>query len=54
MQMMGYIQKNYDVGELEKLYIHVDGGIRIKNGLKDYRQRVYVCDGFHVKKYLGN
>ncbi|MST61598.1 ISLre2 family transposase [Peptostreptococcus anaerobius] len=47
-----YIQKNYDVGELEKLYIHADGGMWIKNGLEDYSQRVYVCDGFHVKKYL--
>ncbi|MDD7183328.1 MAG: UPF0236 family protein, partial [Peptostreptococcus porci] len=47
-----YIQKNYDVEELEKLYIHADGGMWIKNGLEDYSQRVYVCDGFHVKKYL--
>ena len=47
-----YIQKKYDVGKLEKLYIHADGGMWIKKGLEDYNQRIYVCDGFHVKKYL--
>ena len=23
-----------------------------KKGLEDYNQRIYVCDGFHIKKIL--
>ena len=47
-----YIQKAYDVGELEKIYLHADGGNWIKNGLETYTQTIHVIDGFHFERDL--
>jgi len=48
----GYIDKAYDVGSIEKIYLHGDGGLWIKNGLDSFAQTEYVMDGYHVEKYL--
>ncbi|MDU3422354.1 MAG: UPF0236 family protein [Peptostreptococcus sp.] len=47
-----YIQTNYDVDKIEKIYIHADGGRWIKNGLENYPYKVFATDGFHIKKYF--
>lgn len=48
----GYIGKAYNIESLEKIYLHADGGIWIKNGLEEYRQTVHVIDGFHFERDL--
>lgn len=47
-----YIESNYDVNEIKKIYLHADGGMWIKNGLENYPYKVVVTDGFHIKKYF--
>ena len=48
----GYIAKAYGMDELEKVYVHGDGGPWIKNGLEDLAQTVHVMDGYHFEKAL--
>lgn len=47
-----YIYKAYDIEELEKIYVHADGGKWIKNGLENFDQAEYVMDGYHFEKAL--
>lgn len=47
-----YIQAKYDTSNLEKLYVHADGGKWIESGLEEYPQRAQVMDGYHLEKYL--
>lgn len=51
-RVSGYIGKAYDTDELEKIYIHADGGTWIKNGLEEYAQTVHIMDGFHFERDL--
>jgi hypothetical protein len=48
----GFIEKKYDMDELEKIVIHGDGGNWIRNGLDDFCNVVHVMDGFHFQKAL--
>ena len=48
----GFIDKSYELGELEKIYIHGDGGAWIQSGLSDFPQTIHVMDGFHFYKEL--
>ena len=48
----GYIAKAYDVGRIEAIYIHADGGNWIKNGLKSFSNVIPVMDGYHFHKEL--
>ena len=48
----GYIDKAYDLDQIEKIYIHGDGGQWIKNGLENITQSVHVMDGYHFKRDL--
>ena len=48
----GYIDKSYKMDEIEKIYVHGDGGNWIKSGLNDLPQTVHVMDGFHFYKEL--
>jgi hypothetical protein len=48
----GYIGKAYDLDQIEKVYVHGDGGQWIKNGLENITQSVHVMDGYHFKRDL--
>lgn len=48
----GYIDKAYEIGDLEKIYIHADGGNWIQNGLEAFPQVIHVMDGYHFYKEL--
>lgn len=48
----GYIGKAYKVESLERICLHADGGMWIKNGLEEYSQTVHVIDGFHFERDL--
>lgn len=48
----GYIRTSYDVEEIEKIYVHGDGGNWILNGLNEYEQTKHVMDGYHLGKQL--
>ena len=48
----GYIGMAYETSEIEKIYIHGDGGKWIKNGLETFAQKEHVMDGYHIGKYL--
>ena len=48
----GYLGSTYDMAQVEKIYVHGDGGGWIKNGLNDLPQTVHVMDGYHLEKRL--
>lgn len=48
----GYIGKTYQAEEIEKIYIHGDGGKWIRNGLENFAQSIHVMDGYHLGKRL--
>lgn len=48
----GYIDKAYDMKNLEHIYIHADGGRWIKNGLETFPNVTHVMDGYHFFKNL--
>lgn len=48
----GYIGKAYDLEQIERVYVHGDGGQWIKNGLENITQTVHVMDGYHFKRDL--
>lgn len=48
----GYIGAAYKSDELEKIYIHADGGKWISNGLETFAQTEHVMDGYHLEKYI--
>ena len=48
----GYIARAYDVEDIEKIYIHADGGKWINNGLESFSNVVHVMDGYHFHKRL--
>lgn len=50
--VVGYVAKAYDVEQLEKIYIHGDGGKWIQNGLEAFPNVVHVMDGYHFFKTL--
>lgn len=50
--MEGYIDKSYESGEIEKIYIHGDGARWIRSGPDNFAQTIHVMDGFHFYKEL--
>lgn len=51
-EVEGYIDKVYDIENIEHIYLHGDGGNWIKNGLESFSQTVHVMDGYHYEKAL--
>ena len=47
-----YLERNYDLEKVKKIYLNADGGSRIKAGMKRIAGVTYVLDGFHLEKYL--
>ena len=48
----GYLERNYDLGKVKRIYLNADGGSWIKAGAKRLKGVTYVLDGFHLEKYL--
>lgn len=48
----GYIGMRYKMEDIERIYIHADGGQWIKNGLDSFKQVTHVIDGYHLEKKL--
>lgn len=48
----GYIAKAYEIDEIDKIYLHGDGGSWIKKGLESFVQTEHVMDGYHYGKAL--
>ena len=48
----GYLERNYDLGQVKRIYLNADGGSWIKAGAKRLKGVTYVLDGFHLEKYL--
>ena len=47
-----YIRCNYDIDNIEKIYLNGDGGSWIKAGKRRLAGITYVLDGFHLSKYM--
>ena len=47
-----YLDRNYDLEKVKKIYLNADGGSWIKAGMKRIAGVTYVLDGFHLEKYL--
>jgi len=47
-----YLEKNYDLEYVKKIYLNADGGSWIKAGMRRMNGVSYVLDGFHLEKYL--
>lgn len=51
-RVFDYIEDNYDIDHIKKIYLNGDGGQWIK-GVNQYREGVvYVLDEFHLNKYV--
>ena len=48
----GYIEKAYDIDQLEAIYVHGDGGSWIEKGLDNFAKTRHVMDGYHFYKEL--
>lgn len=47
-----YIDNNYDIDSVERIYLNGDGGSWIKSGKSRIKGITYVLDEFHMSKYL--
>lgn len=47
-----YLERNYDLDQVKKIYLNADGGSWIKTGAKRLKGVTYVLDGFHLEKCL--
>ena len=47
-----YINNQYELDKVKKIYLNADGGGWIKSGRKRIAGITYVLDEFHLKKYL--
>lgn len=47
-----YLDRNYDLEHVKKIYLNADGGSWIKSGMRRIHGITYVLDGFHLEKYL--
>lgn len=52
LEVAEYIDKKYDVGSIEKVYIGGDGAGWIKEGLNWIEKSEFVLDRFHLLKYI--
>ena len=51
-EVYNYIDNNYDISSIKKIYLGADGGAWIKAGGKRISGITCVMDEFHLKKYL--
>lgn len=51
-EIYDYINNNYDVDKIKKIYLNADGGGWIKSGMRRISGIIYVLDEFHIEKYL--
>ncbi len=47
-----YLESNYDLDKVEKIYLNADGGGWIKAGMREISGITCVLDEFHLEKYL--
>ena len=47
-----YLENNYDLDQVKKIYLNADGGNWIRTGARRLKGVTYVLDGFHLEKYL--
>lgn len=47
-----YLDNQYDLEKVKKIYVNSDGGRWIKAGMKRIGGAIHVLDGFHLEKYL--
>lgn len=47
-----YLDRNYELTQVKKIYLNADGGSWIKAGIRRLKGISYVLDGFHLEKYL--
>ena len=47
-----YIENNYELDEIKKIYLGADGGAWIRSASKRIAGITYVLDEFHLRKYL--
>ena len=47
-----YLERNYELEKVKKIYLDADGGSWIVAGMKRIAGVTYVLDGFHLEKYL--
>lgn len=48
----GYLERDYGLDQVKKIYLNADGGSWIRTGAKRLKGVTYVLDGFHLEKYL--
>ncbi len=51
-EIYSYLERNYDLDHVKKIYLNSDGGNWIKAGRKRIQGITHVLDGFHLEKYL--
>ena len=51
-EIYAYLDRNYDLEHVKKIYLNADGGSWIKSGMRRIHGITYVLDGFHLEKYL--
>ncbi len=51
-EVQGYIDENYDMDYLKKIFINGDGAAWIKSGAKQIYKANFVLDRFHMHKYI--
>lgn len=51
-EVYAYIEANYEIDRIKKIYLNADGGAWIQPGYKRLNGIKYVLDEFHLSKYL--
>ena len=51
-QVYQYIEDNYEIDKIKKIFLNADGGSWIKAGKNRIKGITYVLDEFHMRKYL--
>ena len=51
-QVYQYIEDNYEIDKIKKIFLNADGGAWIKAGKNKIKGITYVLDEFHMRKYL--
>ncbi|MCG8485651.1 MAG: ISLre2 family transposase [Clostridia bacterium] len=52
LEVVNYIESNYEMKEIEKIYLSGDGAAWIKEGLNWLPKAKYVLDRYHLNKYV--
>ena len=47
-----YLERNYDLDQVKRIYLNADGGSWIRTGAKRLKGVTCVLDGFHLENYL--